>query len=192
MFTFLVFYDFLWLTLDLYILGPLKCLMTSGSIKSIDSTNSLYLWVAFLILFFHVFVKHKRDLRLKYVLSAFVFLSSKYYFSTYDHIVYNKGKLCNRLQFYSPDFKRTCNERHEACLLSQFSILTISKLKAINNNKSFCRLILILSGDISLNPGPVYNHHPPNLKEWDKFKIKGLHLLHLNVNSLLRKIDKHR
>ena len=46
-------------------------------------------------------------------------------------------------------------------------------------------MILILPGYISLNPGPVYNHHPPNLKEWDKFKIKGLHLLHLIVNSLL-------
>ena len=78
-------------------------------------------------------------------------------------------------------------------LLPQFFILAISKLKAINNNKSFYRLILILSGDIiSLNPGPVYNHHPPNLKEWDKFKIKGLHLLHLNVSSLLPKIDELR
>ena len=51
-------------------------------------------------------------------------------------------------------------------------------------------MILILSGDISLNPGPVYNHHPPNLKEWDKFKMKGLHRVHLNVNSLLPKIDE--
>ena len=53
-------------------------------------------------------------------------------------------------------------------------------------------MILILSGDISLNPGPVYNYHPPNLKEWNIFKIKGLHLLHLNVNSLLPKIDELR
>ena len=51
-------------------------------------------------------------------------------------------------------------------------------------------MILILSGDISLKPGPVYNHHPPNLKEWHIFKMKGLHLLHLNVNSLLPKIDE--
>ena len=74
--------------------------------------------------------------------------------------------------------------------LSQFSILKISELKAINNNISFYRLILILSGDIGLNPGPVYNHHPLNLKEWDIFKIKGFHLLYLNVNSLLPKIDE--
>ena len=112
--------------------------------------------------------------------------------STYGDKVYNTVKLCNRLQIYSPDYIRTSNELHETSLLSQFSILTISKLKAINNNKSFCRLILILSGDISLNPGPVYNHHPPNLKEWDKIKIKGLHLLHLNFNRLLPKIDELR
>ena len=178
--------------LDLYILGPLKCLMTSGSIKSVETINSLFFWVSFLILFFHVFIEHKRNLRLKYVLVAFVFLSSKFYLSTYGDKVYNTVKLCNRLQIYSPDYIRTSNELHETSLLSQFSILTISKLKAINNNKSFCRLILILSGDISLNPGPVYNHHPPNLKEWDKFKIKGLHLLHLNVSSLLPKIDELR
>ena len=70
-----VFYDLLWFTLDLYILGPLKCVMTSGSIKSIETTNSLFLWVSFLILFFHVLVKHKPDFRLKYNLVAFVFLS---------------------------------------------------------------------------------------------------------------------
>ena len=112
----------------------------SGSIKNIENTNSLLCGFLFNSVFFvHVFVKHKRDLRLKYILVAFVFLSSNFYLSTYDDIV------CNRLQS------------------SQFSILTISKLRAINNNRSFYRLILILSGDISLNPGLVYSHHPPNL-----------------------------
>ena len=41
------FYDFLWLTLDLYILGSFKCLMTSGSINSTETTNPLFLWVLF-------------------------------------------------------------------------------------------------------------------------------------------------
>ena len=109
------------------------------------------------------------------------------------YLTYNTTvKLCNHLQFYSPNYIRTSNELREACLLSQFFILKISKLKAINDNKYFYRLILILSGDISLNPGPIYNDHLPNLKECDKFKIKGLHLLHLNVNSLLPKIDELR
>ena len=37
------FYDFLCFTLDLYIVGLFKCLMTSGSIESIDTTSSLFL-----------------------------------------------------------------------------------------------------------------------------------------------------
>ena len=123
------FYDFLWFTLDLYILGPLKCLMTCGSINSTETTNPLFLWIPLLILFFHVFVKHKRDLRLKYVLIAFVFLSSNFYLSTYDDIVYNNVKLYNLLQFYSSVYISTCNELPETCLLSQFSILKSLNLK---------------------------------------------------------------
>ena len=52
--------------------------------------------------------------------------------------------------------------------------------------------MLMLSGDIGLNPGLVYNHFLPNLKEWDIFKIKGIHLLHLNVINLLPKNDEVR
>ena len=116
----------------------------------------------------HLVFRFTVPLRLKYVVIAFVLLSSNFYLSTYDNIIYNNVKLCNHLQFYSSDNISTCNELHKTCLLSQFSILTISKLKAINNNKSFYRLILILSDDISLNPGPVYNHHPPNLTQKSK------------------------
>ena len=53
-------------------------------------------------------------------------------------------------------------------------------------------MILILSDEINLNPAPDYNHHPPNLKERDIFKISGFHLLHVNINSLLPKIDELR
>ena len=143
------FFWFLWLFM--VDVRPLKCLITSGSIKSIETTNSLFFYGSlFLILLFYVFVKRKRDLRLKYVLVAFVFLSSNFYLSTYDDIVYNNIKPCDRLQFYNSNYISTCNELRETCLLSQFSFLTISKLKAINNNK----YLLILSGDISLTPGP--------------------------------------
>ena len=48
-------------------------------------------------------------------------------------------RLCNSLQFFSPDYRSFFNELHKTCLLFQFSILTISKLKVINNNKSFYR-----------------------------------------------------
>ena len=58
------------------------------------------------------------------------------------------------------------------------------------NNKSFLRILLILSGYISLNPGPVYNNQSLHSNEWNVFRSKGIHLIHLNINSLLPKIDE--
>ena len=60
------------------------------------------------------------------------------------------------------------------------------------NNKSFLRILLLLSGDISLNPGPVYNNQSLHSNERNVFRSKGIHLIHLNVNSLLPKIDEIR
>ena len=51
---------------------------------------------------------------------------------------------------------------------------------------------MILSGDITSNPGLVCKHQILNTTEWDIFKTKGLHLMHLNINSLLPKIDELR
>ena len=129
-----IIYDFLCFTLDLYILRPFKCLTIFGSTKSIEITSSWFLWVPFVILFFHVFVKHKCDLRLKYALVTLVFLSSNFYLSINDSIVYNNVKLCNRLHFYSPYYISTCNELRKTCLLSHWFILAVSKFKAINNS----------------------------------------------------------
>ena len=59
-----------------------------------------------------------------------------------------------------------------------------------NKKKSFLPILLLLSGDISLNPGPVYNNHSLNSNEWNVFRSKIIHLIHPNVNSLLPKIDE--
>ena len=50
-------------------------------------------------------------------------------------------------------------------------------------------MALLLSGDINLNPGPVTRHQLKDPK-FESFNNKGLHLIHLNINSLLPKIDK--
>ena len=52
--------------------------------------------------------------------------------------------------------------------------------------------MLLLSGYISLNQGPVYNNQSLHSNGWDVFRSKGIHLIHLNVNSLLPKIDETR
>ena len=50
--------------------------------------------------------------------------------------------------------------------------------------------MFVLSGDISLNPGPVYNTQSLHSNEWNVFRSKEIYLIHLNFNSLLPKIDE--
>ena len=50
-------------------------------------------------------------------------------------------------------------------------------------------MALLLSGGINLNPGPV-TRHQLNDPKFEAFNNKGLHLIHLNINSLLPEIDK--
>ena len=66
---------------------------------------------------------------------------------------------------------------------------SISKLKYRNWN-SYFHLLILLSGDISLNPEPNHQHKLQCLKEWNIFKSRGLHFIHLNINSLLPKIEE--
>ena len=51
-------------------------------------------------------------------------------------------------------------------------------------------MLILLSGDISLNPGPVLQDALQFLNEWNVFKKRGLHFIHLNINSLLPKIEE--
>ena len=47
-------------------------------------------------------------------------------------------------------------------------IYAISKLKRMKN-KSFLRIFLILSVDISFDPGPIYNNKSLESNEWNVF-----------------------
>ena len=127
--------------------------------------------------FSYELLKHRRDCRLKYLFK--------------HKIVNNDVKLCHQIEVFSPEYLNTNNKLHEAFLNSQYTVLTISKLEQINN-KSCYHLLIILSGDISLNPGSVWKHQILNATEWDIFETNGLYLMHLNINSLLPKIDELR
>ena len=65
----------------------------------------------------------------------------------------------------------------------------ISILREMNykDHTKFFRLILLLSGDINLNPGPTQIS-----KAWSVFKKRALHFAHLNINSLPSKIAEFR
>ena len=66
------------------------------------------------------------------------------------------------------------------------NLLTLREMNCKDHTKFF-RLILLLSGDINLNPGPTQIS-----KTWSVFKKRGLHFVHLNINSLPSKIEELR
>ena len=66
---------------------------------------------------------------------------------------------------------------------------SISKLNHKNLN-SFYQLLLLLSGNVSLNTGPFRQGTLQCLNEWNVFKNRGLHFIHQNINCLLSKIEE--
>ena len=75
----------------------------------------------------------------------------------------------------------------------QISTVTLSQIK-IQNRDKFFKFLFLLSGDVELNPGPVQLEDnsqclPDN---YHCFKERGLHFVHLNINSILPKIDELR
>ena len=67
--------------------------------------------------------------------------------------------------------------------------LNLLTLKEMNckDHAEFFRFILLLYGDINLNPGPTQIS-----KTWSVFKKRGLHFVHLNIKSLPSKIEELR
>ena len=67
-----------------------------------------------------------------------------------------KLKACNQIQFFTLDLIYICDElvSFHFSLLCKFC--TVSKFKR-TSNKSFHRILLILLGEISLNPRLVHN-----------------------------------
>ena len=79
------------------------------------------------------------------------------------------------------------------CLVTRINsaFYSVFKLEYRNLN-SYFHLLILLSGDISLNTGPNHRHKLQYLNEWNVFKSRGLHFIHLNINSLLPKIEELR
>ena len=71
----------------------------------------------------------------------------------------------------------------------ELNLFCFSKLR-YQNNKNYLWLLLLLSGDTSLNPRPINSSQQYNNYQWVVFKKRGLHFVHININSLLPKIDE--
>ena len=164
----------------------INLLAPEGSSNS-DNMNILPFFFMFL-LSFNFLRKRKNDPHLKIILTSIAF-------SVF--ILYRFSKPQNRLksrltcQFFTHDTIEITNEVNTSYFQSELSFFVISKFRFKSDN-SFYPLLLLLSGDISLNPGPFTNPQLFKQEDWQRFSNRLLHLIHLNINSLLPKIDELR
>ena len=99
--------------------------------------------------------------------------------------------LCVKREFFTIESIDICNSITNIYLRNSLNYFTISRLK-YKNHTLFFQHLLLLSGDISLNPGPLQEQSQLNNEMWSPFRKRGLHFLHLNINSILPKIDELR
>ena len=91
---------------------------------------------------------------------------------------------CSENQFFTFDCNDACENIQSLGTQLTINHFSISKLKYKHLN-SLSQLLLLLLGDI-------HQGTRPSLNEWNVFKNRGLHFIHLNINSLLSKIEDRR
>ena len=131
---------------------------------------------------------YKKD---NFIITKQLFPFLIYFFLCFSANSLHKSKNCNLK--YCPN-----NELFSTELINSAEMLMSSRYFALNKlrikgNKcfKFYHLLTLLSGDVSLNPGP--SQYPPyNDDKFEPFRKRGLHFLHINVNGLLSKIDELR
>ena len=86
------------------------------------------------------------------------------YIKTPDH--QEALRSCGRYDFFTSDFIDTCEDIQSLITRLTIDHYSISKLK-FQNLDSFSRLLLLLSGDISLSPGLVHQDTMQCSNEWN-------------------------
>ena len=85
----------------------------------------------------------------------------------------------------------SCRHIQHITLHKKFVFLAVANLK-YKNYINFFKFLLLLSENVSLNPGPIHRSPDTSCTIWEPLKKKGLHFLHINIYSLLPKKYKIR
>ena len=93
---------------------------------------------------------------------------------------------CSTHEFFTFDYINTCGNIQSFGTQLTINHFLISKLR-YKNLYSFFQLLLLLAGDISLNPCLIHQ-----AIEWNVFQNRGIHFIDRSINSLLSKIEELR
>ena len=104
---------------------------------------------------------------------------------SYDHSL-EHNTLKTHSDFFTSEVIAAQEKLCVSSLDAEMKLLSLGEMVINSKNKFWIlRLLLLLSGDINLNPGPQ------NI-DWRVFEKRGFHMSHINVNSLISKIVKIR
>jgi len=137
-----------------------------------------------------LFFKYKRNQT--HMFTFFYFITLKFLMlkiGSYKVPLYENLKYCSNKTFFSIDTIKISDQIHLNCLQEKFLYSLICSLK-FSHHTALYKYMILLSNDVNLNPGPNQIAHANDT--WTPFKKRGLHFIHLNVNSLLPKIDEIR
>ena len=126
-----------------------------------------------LILIIRKYFKKKSRLNFPFYLIIFltVIISKSALESTNSDLQYQLRKYFTK-DFFRVEVVDLCNRLHDSYHHYQDCFAAISVLK-YKNYSTFYQMLLLLSGDISLSPGPTLNSVSQSF--WKPFKNKGLH-----------------
>ena len=139
--------------------------------------------------FSHLPIKQKPDVRIKTITQIIFFFIGYSVKHLQPTAHYQEANVCSRSQFFTIKLINKFESLYTSQLHLQSVFQSVSKVKHRNSNSCY-RLLLLLSGDISINPGPFHNHPQLDHNEVNIFNHRGLHFPYFNINSLLLKIDE--
>ena len=107
------------------------------------------------------------------------------------HFNFSLLQRCLKNDFFNLETLTPCRHIQHIKLHKNFVFLTVANLKH-KNFTNFYKFFFLLSGDVSLNPGPTQRFPDISSTIWKLLNKKGLHFLQININSLLLKKDEIR
>ena len=100
-------------------------------------------------------------------------------------------KCCPNNRFFSTELIKIRSDINTAEMLMSFRYFALNTLRIKSKKCLKFYHLLLLSGDISLNPGPS-QYLTDNDNKFEPFRKRSSHFFHINVNSLLSKIYELR
>ena len=133
-----------------------------------------------------IFIVFRFSSRLQNKCLRFSIVSLKFQINDGFHFNFSLLQKCLKNDFFNLETLTSCRRIHHITLHKNFVFLAVANLKC-KKYTSFYKFLLLLSGDVSLNPGPIQRSPDMYSTIWEPLNKKGLHFLHININSLLSK-----